>query len=198
MVDPGASKRRSSSHPKVERPPLTPPRSEPREPTQPRAEGSSAKTCTSGSRTASASAQASVQDPSARAAQTFPFSLPSSIVPDSATSLAEDRLPDHYAYASIDRALKANLARLTFGLSPAVLGEQTFDWLAHLAVSPGKQLQLVENWLSQVGSIRPLCRAKRSISADLPPFIAPSPRIGGFGQRNGRNGHITWSTEFSC
>jgi len=28
---------------------------------------------------------------------------------------------DHYSYLSIDRALKANLARLTLGLSPAVL-----------------------------------------------------------------------------
>jgi polyhydroxyalkanoate synthase len=47
------------------------------------------------------------------------------------------------SYAGIDRAFKANLARLTLGLSPAVLGEQTFDWLAHLAISPGKQLELL-------------------------------------------------------
>jgi polyhydroxyalkanoate synthase len=56
------------------------------------------------------------------------------------------RLPEHYAYESIDRAFKANLARLTLGLSPAVLWEQFFDWLAHIAISPGKQLQLVEKW----------------------------------------------------
>jgi polyhydroxyalkanoate synthase subunit PhaC len=53
----------------------------------------------------------------------------------------------HHTYVSIDRAFKATLARLTFGLSPAVLAEQTFDWLAHLAISPGKQLQLAENAL---------------------------------------------------
>jgi hypothetical protein len=28
-------------------------------------------------------------------------------------------------------------------LSPAVLAEQSFDWLAHLVISPGKQLQLI-------------------------------------------------------
>ena len=53
---------------------------------------------------------------------------------------------DHYGYVSVDRAFKANLARLTFGLSPAVLAEQTFDWLVHLAVLPGKQLELIEKW----------------------------------------------------
>jgi polyhydroxyalkanoate synthase len=47
------------------------------------------------------------------------------------------------SYAGIDRAFKANLARFTLGLSPAVLAEQTFDWLAHLAISPGKQLELL-------------------------------------------------------
>lgn len=51
-----------------------------------------------------------------------------------------------YGPHSLDRAFKANLARLTFGLSPAVMAEQTFDWMAHLAISPGKQLELTEKW----------------------------------------------------
>ncbi|HXD03530.1 MAG TPA: poly-beta-hydroxybutyrate polymerase N-terminal domain-containing protein, partial [Novosphingobium sp.] len=42
----------------------------------------------------------------------------------------------HHAYSSVDRAFKANLARLTLGLSPAVLAEQTFDWLTDLEVDP--------------------------------------------------------------
>jgi poly[(R)-3-hydroxyalkanoate] polymerase subunit PhaC len=54
-------------------------------------------------------------------------------------------LPEHYTYVSIDRAFKANLARLTFGVGPVALAHPYFDWLAHLAVSPGKQMQLVEN-----------------------------------------------------
>lgn len=109
MVDPGARERRGSPKPKLERPPLTPPRSEPREPTQPRAEGST----------------------------------------------------------SIDRALKANLAPLTFGLSPAILAEQTFDWPAHIAISSSKQLQLIDV-VSRGGSFQPLCRTK-AVSAALPP-----------------------------
>jgi hypothetical protein len=41
-----------------------------------------------------------------------------------------------YGPRSLDRAFKANLAKLTFGLSPAVMAEQTFDWMAHFAFSP--------------------------------------------------------------
>ncbi|AOH86480.1 poly-beta-hydroxybutyrate polymerase [Sphingomonas panacis] len=42
----------------------------------------------------------------------------------------------------IDRATGAALARLTGGLSPASLGAAFLDWLTHLAISPGRQLQL--------------------------------------------------------
>jgi polyhydroxyalkanoate synthase subunit PhaC len=52
--------------------------------------------------------------------------------------------PDNYASVSIDRAFRANLARATMGITPAGVANAYFDWLAHLALSPGKQLQLVE------------------------------------------------------
>jgi polyhydroxyalkanoate synthase len=84
-------------------------------------------------------------------------------------------IDDRFSYESIDRALKANLARLTLGLSPAVLAEQTFDWLVHLAASPGKQLQLVENWLRMVGQFG-LYAAQSAANSEVPPFIAPSPQ----------------------
>ena len=81
---------------------------------------------------------------------------------------------DHYTYFSIDRAFKANLARLTVGLSPAVLAEQTFDWLAHLAISPGKQLQLFENWFRETARFGSYV-AQRLQSPDTPPCIRPLP-----------------------
>ena len=52
--------------------------------------------------------------------------------------------PGHFAAQSLDLAFKANLARLTGGVSPAGLARVYFDWLSHLALSPGKQLELVE------------------------------------------------------
>ena len=55
---------------------------------------------------------------------------------------------DSYAVTAvsdiIDRSLHATIARFTFGLSPAALAKAYFDWMTHLAVSPGKRLQLVD------------------------------------------------------
>jgi polyhydroxyalkanoate synthase len=83
-------------------------------------------------------------------------------------------LGDHYSYVSIDRAFKANLARLTFGLSPAVLSEQTFDWLVHLAFLPGKQLQLIEKGFRNAARLG-LYAAESAAKPDTPPFIAALP-----------------------
>jgi polyhydroxyalkanoate synthase len=44
----------------------------------------------------------------------------------------------------LDRALKARIAKVTQGLSPAALASAYLDWLAHLATSPGKQLEISE------------------------------------------------------
>lgn len=52
--------------------------------------------------------------------------------------------PGQFLARKIDRAFKANLARLTAGISPAGLGRTYFDWLLHLWLSPGKQLDLIE------------------------------------------------------
>ena len=55
---------------------------------------------------------------------------------------------DSYAVTAvadiIDRSLHATIARFTSGLSPAALAKAYFDWATHLAVSPGKRLQLVD------------------------------------------------------
>jgi polyhydroxyalkanoate synthase len=55
---------------------------------------------------------------------------------------------DSYAVTAVsdivDRSLHATIARFTFGLSPAALTKAYFDWMTHLAVSPGKRLQLVD------------------------------------------------------
>ena len=42
----------------------------------------------------------------------------------------------------MDRSLHYLLSRATLGLSPMALAEAYFDWLVHLSLSPGKQLQL--------------------------------------------------------
>jgi poly[(R)-3-hydroxyalkanoate] polymerase subunit PhaC len=44
----------------------------------------------------------------------------------------------------IDRAVRAGIARLSGGLAPSALAGIFFDWAVHLAASPGKQLELIE------------------------------------------------------
>ena len=55
-----------------------------------------------------------------------------------------DEPPDRYSTKSLDRAAKAHLARFTLGVTPFGLSSTLFKWWAHLAGSPGKQVQLVE------------------------------------------------------
>lgn len=44
---------------------------------------------------------------------------------------------------ALDRSINYAVSRVTQGLSPAALTEAYFDWVTHIAVAPGKQLQLV-------------------------------------------------------
>jgi len=79
-----------------------------------------------------------------------------------------------YRPHSLDRAFKANLARLTFGLSPAVMAEQTFDWMVHFAFSPGKQLELAEKLFRN--NVRFFLYATESFARPgTPPCILPLP-----------------------
>ncbi|MDQ8700186.1 alpha/beta fold hydrolase [Hyphomicrobium sp. LHD-15] len=48
---------------------------------------------------------------------------------------------------SLDRSLNFLVSRLTFGLAPSALAEVYFDWLIHLAASPGKQAELAQEAL---------------------------------------------------
>jgi polyhydroxyalkanoate synthase len=76
---------------------------------------------------------------------------------------------DSYAVTAIadvaDRALHASVARLTAGLSPSSLAQAYFDWLMHLAYSPGKQLQLVDKGLRKAVRFANYA-ARHSLAAD--------------------------------
>ncbi len=78
---------------------------------------------------------------------------------DAGPGIRSDLEPDPYSSTVfgevIDRSLHATTARYTLGLSPAALSGAYFDWAAHLALSPGKQL-----WLAQK-AIRKLVRLLR-------------------------------------
>lgn len=70
---------------------------------------------------------------------------PTPAVPPSQPSLGRDgEGPDASLELAdvFDRSINYGVSRLTLGLSPAAIAEAYFDWLIHLAASPGKQLQL--------------------------------------------------------
>jgi polyhydroxyalkanoate synthase len=48
------------------------------------------------------------------------------------------------AFAACDRSLHGRLAELTGGISPVLTATAWLDWISHLALSPGKQMEL---WL---------------------------------------------------
>ncbi len=73
--------------------------------------------------------------------------------------------------AGFDRALHAQFARLTQGISPASLTSAYLDWLVHLAMSPGKVGDLLAKGQRQ--SMRLLAQAGRVAGDEGAPCIEP-------------------------
>jgi len=69
---------------------------------------------------------------------------PKSVAPAPVPLCGDRPAPGHYTSVAVDRAFKANLARLTNGISPAGQAAALFNWMAHLSLSPGKQMELTE------------------------------------------------------
>ena len=81
----------------------------------------------------------------------------------------------HHLARTLDHAFKANLAQLTAGISPAGLASTCFDWLSHLALSPGKQLELIDK--ANRKALRLARYAGRAaLDPDMAPCIDPLPQ----------------------
>jgi polyhydroxyalkanoate synthase subunit PhaC len=83
--------------------------------------------------------------------------------------------PERTSYAGLDRTFKANLARLTHGITPAGLARAYFDWLTHLMLAPGKQLQLVEK-AGRKATRLAIYAANAAADPKTPPCIDPLPQ----------------------
>ncbi len=83
--------------------------------------------------------------------------------------------PHEHKYDSLDRALAANLARLTAGISPSVLWLAYLDWLIHIGLSPSKGAQLGEKAVRK--SLRLALHAQQAMAdPEAPPCIEPLPQ----------------------
>lgn len=76
---------------------------------------------------------------------------------------------------NIDRMVNATVGRFTLGLSPVTMGMAYYDWLLHLAGSPGKQLQLVEKAMRKYQRFAQHA-AQSMVDPNLPPCIKPLPQ----------------------
>lgn len=82
--------------------------------------------------------------------------------------------PESNPSRDLDQALHSQLARLTQGLSPASLGSAYTDWLVHLAISPGKQQELVAKAARK--SLRLGWHAMKGVIDHCEPCIEPLPQ----------------------
>lgn len=83
-------------------------------------------------------------------------------------------MPDRYSTESLDRAVKAHLARFTHGVTPFGLSATVFNWWIHLASSPGKQIQLAEKVARKFGQLATYA-ALAARDTDAVPPISPLP-----------------------
>ncbi len=60
---------------------------------------------------------------------------------------------DESQISAMDREFRTLLAQASMGMSPVELGLATLDWLSHLAISPGKRLQLVQSFASKLAQL---------------------------------------------
>jgi polyhydroxyalkanoate synthase len=92
------------------------------------------------------------------------------------TAAREDDPSLHLADV-LDRSLHYAMSRLTQGLSPMALAETYYDWLIHLSLSPGKQLQLWHKGMRKGTRLSShLVRCMTRVGEDVEPCISPLPQ----------------------
>jgi polyhydroxyalkanoate synthase len=96
------------------------------------------------------------------ATEPAPVITPYSNVPDVRTSEPTE---------GFDRWLHAQIGRRTAGVSPAALVLAYTDWLAHMALSPAKQAELVQKAFRK--AFRMALYLPHALHADAPPCIEP-------------------------
>ena len=83
--------------------------------------------------------------------------------------------PESGSALNLDRFLRARFGHLTFGLSPAGLLLVYLDWLAHVAISPGKHYDLARKmWRKAVRFA--FYAARSGWRSGTPPAIEPLPQ----------------------
>jgi len=128
---------------------------------------------------AHAAVKESLQDRMLVSASKTPRSIsaPALILSATAERAATDDSYASKAFGDIlDRMLHAGLARFTSGVSPAALAAAYWDWAAHLAASPGKQLQLADKAMRKAARFTNYAARNAWRDGDAAPCIEPLPQ----------------------
>src|SRR6516225_8368487 len=108
----------------------------------------------------------------------------------SAIPAGEDDDPSSQLAEVLDRSVHYLLSRATLGLSPMGLSAAYFDWLVHLWLSPGKQLQLWHKGNRKAVRLAAhLARCAADPALAGPPCISPLPQDQRFSSEAGSSGH---------
>ncbi|WP_240484500.1 PHA/PHB synthase family protein [Pseudoponticoccus marisrubri] len=87
---------------------------------------------------------------------------------------ADPARPDPHPHRNLDRALRAGMAQVTGGVSPYATASALTDWAMHLAMAPGRQLELTERAAANMGRLWAYGTQSALGGAPEPPF-APRP-----------------------
>lgn len=82
----------------------------------------------------------------------------------------------HQLRDSLDHIAHAGLARLTGGLSPAAVAGAFMDWAVHMAISPGKQVELAAKGVRAWGRLAQYAAQCSAAGGTAEPCIQPLPQ----------------------
>ncbi len=104
-----------------------------------------------------------------KAAEPFPVDLDATL-----SALGADEASEAEAFDALNRMTEALMAPMTGGLSPAALSLAVFDWAMHLAMAPGKRLELLDKALRKSNRLA-VHLAACATDPQTPPCIEPLP-----------------------
>ena len=84
---------------------------------------------------------------------------------------------------ALDHTAHAGLARLTAGLSPAAIVDAFMDWAVHLAISPGKQVELATRGARKWARLTQFASRCALVGGTGDPCIEPLPQDRRFAER---------------
>jgi polyhydroxyalkanoate synthase len=74
--------------------------------------------------------------------------------------------------SALDRMLRASIGRVTTGISPVALAQAYQDWILHMAMSPGMQLDLTQKTVRKLAQLAIYAR-RAAVAPDTEPYVQP-------------------------